>query len=179
MTTNAFAKFLGYPRSETLYQIKRGNYGISMKLADRIVARFPEISRLWLLTGEGDMFGSDDTRSVAVPYYDEDVRRGLTIADRLEPCSQIVVPAVVRCDLAMRLDDGCAPDTTHIVLLQRCEGETPVAGEYAVLCEGDEGDEGGVRLLRAEEAGRDGRCPGHVICRITGHILLDGFRRQP
>lgn len=59
MTTNCFAKQIGLARAETLYQIKRGHYGISRGLAARIVNRFPEIDKLWLLTGEGQMFKGD------------------------------------------------------------------------------------------------------------------------
>ena len=53
MTTNYFARYIGLPRGENLYQIKRGNNGISRDVAERIVAKFPEIDLLWLLTGNG------------------------------------------------------------------------------------------------------------------------------
>ena len=55
MTTNAFARHIGLPRGENLYQIKRGNNGVSLDLANRIVAKFSEVSKLWLLTGDGPM----------------------------------------------------------------------------------------------------------------------------
>lgn len=55
MTTNGFARHIGLPRGENLYQIKRGNNGVSQDIANRIVAKFPEINKLWLLTGEGQM----------------------------------------------------------------------------------------------------------------------------
>ena len=42
-----------------LYQIKRGNNGVSLDVADRIVAKFPEVSKLWLLTGDGQMINGD------------------------------------------------------------------------------------------------------------------------
>lgn len=54
-TVNAFAKYIGLTRGENLYQIKRGNNGISKDVADRICAKFPQVSKLWLLTGEGQM----------------------------------------------------------------------------------------------------------------------------
>lgn len=59
MSTNAFARHIGLPRGENLYQIKRGNNGISIDLADRICKKFPQINKLWLLTGEGKMLLSD------------------------------------------------------------------------------------------------------------------------
>ena len=46
-------------RGENLYQIKRGNNGVSLDVADRIVAKFPEVSKLWLLTGDGQMINGD------------------------------------------------------------------------------------------------------------------------
>lgn len=55
MSTNAFARHIGLPRGENLYQIKRGNNGISVDLANRICDKFPQVSKLWLLTGDGDM----------------------------------------------------------------------------------------------------------------------------
>ena len=51
MSTNYFARYIGLARGENLYQIKRGNNGISLNVADRIVSKFPQIDKLWLLTG--------------------------------------------------------------------------------------------------------------------------------
>ena len=48
MTANAFARHLGLPRGENLYQIKRGNNGISYDLARRIHAQYPNYSLSWL-----------------------------------------------------------------------------------------------------------------------------------
>ena len=64
MTTNAFARHIGLPRGENLYQIKRGNNGVSLDLANRIVAKFSEVSKLWLLTGDGPMSGLYRRRKV-------------------------------------------------------------------------------------------------------------------
>ena len=61
MSTNAFARHIGLPRGENLYQIKRGNNGLSIHVADMICEKFPEIDELWLLTGKNDMFLSADT----------------------------------------------------------------------------------------------------------------------
>ena len=56
MSTNRFAAHIGLKHTETLYRIKRGLNGISKSMADRIVSYYPEISKGWLLTGEGYMF---------------------------------------------------------------------------------------------------------------------------
>ena len=58
MTTNAFARHIGLPRGENLYQIKRGNNGVSLDLANRIVAKFSEVSKLWLLLSNKDNLGA-------------------------------------------------------------------------------------------------------------------------
>ena len=63
MSTNRFALSIGLKRSENLYQIKRGNFGISKELARLITVKYPEISRLWLLTGDGEML---NTRQISV-----------------------------------------------------------------------------------------------------------------
>lgn len=52
LSANSFAKAIGLKRSENLYQIKRGKNRISLELARRIHACYPEYSMGWLLTGE-------------------------------------------------------------------------------------------------------------------------------
>lgn len=59
MTTNGFALHIGLCRGENLYQIKRGNNGVSFDVADRIATKFPQVSKLWLMTGEGQMINGD------------------------------------------------------------------------------------------------------------------------
>lgn len=59
MTANAFARHIGLPRGENLYQIKKGNNGISLDVATRICQHYPEIDKLWLLTGDGQMLRDD------------------------------------------------------------------------------------------------------------------------
>lgn len=48
---NVFATELGLKRSENLYQIKRGTYGISKNLAAMIVRKYPAFSYDWLING--------------------------------------------------------------------------------------------------------------------------------
>ena len=64
MSTNYFALgHIGLARGENLYQIKRGNNGISLDVADRIVSKFPQVDKLWLLTGgRADVRRGADTR---------------------------------------------------------------------------------------------------------------------
>ena len=75
MTSNSFAMQIGLTRCENLYQIKRGNFGITRDLADRITTHFPEISRTWLLTGAGHMLMSQSKDGNNIPYYDFEVEQ--------------------------------------------------------------------------------------------------------
>jgi len=52
MSVNAFALHIGLPRSENLYQIKKGNHGISKALAEQINRFYPSFSVGWLLSGD-------------------------------------------------------------------------------------------------------------------------------
>ena len=170
MTTNAFAKHIGLLRGENLYQIKRGSYGISLKLATRICEKFPEISKLWLLTGEGDMLCTGEFLSIAVPYYDEDVLRAMPVMTSLTPVSEIVVPKFARCDFAMRYDGGEAGATT-ILLLRRCSSRQADGGEYVAV-------EGGTASLVTVEAGRRTDAPNGIVCEITGRLVIKEHSRR-
>ena len=137
MTTNAFARHIGLARGENLYQIKRGNNGISLKLAERIVQIYPEIDRLWLLTGEGVMLREAEPCAVAVPFYDVDLTEGLHRLSELKSACSLLVPPVGECDLAIcyRGEDMSprVPAGT-IVLLKKIDKEALIEGAtYAVV----------------------------------------------
>lgn len=51
-SVHQFARVLGLKRSENLYQIKKGNHGISKNLATTINRIFPAYSVGWLVSGE-------------------------------------------------------------------------------------------------------------------------------
>lgn len=72
-TTNSFALHIGLARGENLYQIKRGNNGISMDVAKRIHELHPEYSISWLMCGECEPSSiiADGNQIVRIPlYYD-------------------------------------------------------------------------------------------------------------
>ena len=59
---NSFSKNIGLKRSQNLYDIRDGKVkNISFELASLITVKFPEISRTWLLTGDGDMLLKKET----------------------------------------------------------------------------------------------------------------------
>ena len=122
MSTNRFALSIGLRRSENLYQIKRGNFGISKELARLICQKYPMISRLWLLTGEGQMLeGKASADSVldtikaldgSVPFYNIDALQVLKEdADKLKPHNYLVIPALKDCDFAAQCSgNSMAPE---------------------------------------------------------------------
>lgn len=69
MSINAFARCIGLSRGENLYQIKKGNNGISRDLANRIINYYPQINFSWLVTGEGAMT-IDGKSETGIPFYD-------------------------------------------------------------------------------------------------------------
>lgn len=101
MTTNYFARYIGLNRSENLYQIKRGNNGISLDLAQRISDKFPEINIGWLMSGIGEMFVRESTYGGQIPYYEEDVERSVTQVEELDPKYYILLPREIDCEFAM------------------------------------------------------------------------------
>ena len=71
MTINSFARYVGLPRGENLYQIKRGNYGVSLGVAKKIHAKFPQYPISWLMHGEAESAATPegDAFVVRIPVY--------------------------------------------------------------------------------------------------------------
>lgn len=55
---NKIAEECGLNNAQTLYDIKNGKHGISKDVAETISNKYLNISKQWLLTGEGDMLSS-------------------------------------------------------------------------------------------------------------------------
>lgn len=58
---NRVAEECGINNAQTLYDIKNGKHGISKDIADKISSRYLNISKQWLLTGEGEMLVEDSS----------------------------------------------------------------------------------------------------------------------
>ena len=136
MTTNYFARYIGLPRGENLYQIKRGNNGISRDVAERIVAKFPEIDLLWLLTGNGQMFSGGRQLGTQIPFYRADAELQIMQTGKLRPECDLVIPMLADCDLAMlytgRVMGHVTPAGT-IVLLKKWPTDAIIPGEEYVI----------------------------------------------
>lgn len=137
MTTNFFAHHIGLPCGENLYQIKRGNNGISRDVAERIVIKFPDISKAWLLTGEGSMFANESSVASQIPYYGVEVETALAGGGLGVPDFQMFVPQVGDCDFAMVYNGramGRVTPSGTILFLKKCATDAIIPGdEYVVV----------------------------------------------
>lgn len=100
LSTHAFAMELGLKRSENLYRVRREKNGVSRKLAETIVLRYPEINMLWLFTGEGQMFSIDKTTVT--------LKKQISIYENLknttDPIFSVESALFLDCDLGVRLN---------------------------------------------------------------------------
>lgn len=102
-SVSALAREIGLNRSEILYRIRRGKNGISKELAELITARYPNICKGWLLTGEGEMLLSDAASSQrrSIPYYKADVSQVLS-GESPKSDYNILTGVFFDCDFAAR-----------------------------------------------------------------------------
>ncbi len=137
MTINYFALHIGLTRSENLYRIKRGDNGISRDLANRIVNTFPEIDRVWLLTGVGHMLLSDGNHGEQIPYYADELETVLADIGAKTPSYYVYMPAVNCCDIAVRNSSRAMCEASWAamdVFLKKVEPSQIIpGGEYAVV----------------------------------------------
>lgn len=134
MSINAFARCIGLSRGENLYQIKKGNNGISRELARRIVDYYPQISFSWLMTGEGAMY-VDGKSATGIPFFNcscpEDIHR---IANG-EPDGYVAMPGLEDCCAVIahnwRDKDGF-PEGSYI-FLHRMDNRYVRMGQYFLI----------------------------------------------
>lgn len=91
---------VGYERPQAFYDVMSGKTKkISPTMVDRIISVYPEISHIWLLTGEGEMLkntsetanndGSNAVSGKIIPFYDADAVAGYDYAVTMEPAKQV------------------------------------------------------------------------------------------
>lgn len=136
MSANSFGKHIGLVRSESLYQIKAGRFGISHNLAKRITEKFPEISLGWLLSGEGDML-NDSAPMLTIPYYDQDIAACRSMdSEHLRPSTLLTMPMIEQCDCAFRSFDSAINDDImagSIVFLKKTDSKAIIPGRFYVI----------------------------------------------
>lgn len=167
LSVNSFALSIGLHRSENLYQIKRGNHGISRELAGMISSKYPQISKAWLLTGEGDMFTREALQRISIPFYDADVEKFILQRRKPAPRGYISVPTVDDAEFAgmyfgRAMGDAVPPGS--VVMLKKVSPDNLVpGGDYLVV--GDNAamlrrvrrnvDSGKLRLMPIDEVNFD------------------------
>lgn len=138
LSVNSFALSIGLNRGENLYQIKRGNNGISAELARMISAKYPQISRAWLLLGEGDMFTDNAVQRVSVPFYHLDIEKyDSSESGRHHNPSYVSLPTLRDVDFGAVYFGramGDAIPTGSMVLVKKTEPENLIpGGDYLVV----------------------------------------------
>lgn len=152
LSVNAFAESIGLKRAENLYQIRKGNNGISHILSESIVKKHPEINKLWLLTGEGVMLLDKSVvinRFIegGVPFYNIDIN---VIDDEQlnRPLYHINVPAFHGADFAaLCTSSAMSPDIPNgaTVIFKACDIKDAILGEtYLIVSKGFNG----MRIIR-------------------------------
>lgn len=109
LSINKFANNIGLKRSENLYRIKNNKNSISKDLAELITKKYCNVSKSWLLTGEGTMYkdldnaekGIKEINYKKIPFYGS-ITYDSTLKDiKLStPMYYIDVPSIATCDLA-------------------------------------------------------------------------------
>ncbi|MEG0724698.1 MAG: S24 family peptidase [Mucinivorans sp.] len=141
-STNKFALGIGLKRSENLYQIKRGAFGISKELSSLITKRYPQISRSWLITGEGQMLTGAAAAGIdpetAVPFYNIDATQIPSIdLQTIAPRFFLSVPSVTKADFAAQCSgNSMVPEIPNgsIVILKKADIDTFLPGSpYMVV----------------------------------------------
>ncbi len=136
MSINHFAHHIGLPRGQNLYQIIKGYNDISRNVANMIVDHFPEISLLWVLTGEGDMFSSSQSANAEKFFYNLDVESNIRDIETLDKSTPIILPPIVEYDLAMTYTGrAMRPNfpANCVVLLKKILPDMIIPGDECVV----------------------------------------------
>lgn len=134
---NGFAMQIGLNRAENLYHIRKGNYGISEDLADRIIKQDPNIDRTWLLSGVGSMLKSDALQQESVPFYLDEMEESLPMIAHIQPSGTLQLPYKTNCDIVIRSFSKSMSDTISAaqdLFLKRIDvGDVVQGNEYVLI----------------------------------------------
>ncbi|MBO5732437.1 MAG: helix-turn-helix transcriptional regulator [Alistipes sp.] len=141
ITLNRLATLLGMSRVEGLYNIKRGNYGISPDLANRLCELFPQLDRTWLLSGVGSMLLGDKVDTAQRPYYRCMVEECILNLNELKHSGLVSMPCITGYDFVMRSSSRAMCDKQCAVsdlFLRSVEIDEIVQGnEYVLIVDGE------------------------------------------
>ena len=101
-----------------LNQAKRGKSDLGSKAIDKILSKYQDLSRVWLLTGEGSMLSQPATSSprLPVPVYDIDVTCGLTETRTYSDMpleGSIDIPSIIRNAIVVPSHGASILQTVH------------------------------------------------------------------
>lgn len=136
-TAHGFAMSIGLARSENIYHIKRGNFGISEDLAERIVKCYPEINPTWLLSGIGNMLRDSEPKRTTAPFFEGDIRAILRSYNDVPPNGTYQLPYDCDSDIVIRTVSKAMviPGTAATDLfLKQSKADEIVQGNEYVIC---------------------------------------------
>lgn len=141
ISTNKFALSIGLKRSENLYQIKRGAFGISKELSSLITQKYPQINRAWLLTGDGQMLTGAAAAGIdpetAVPFFNIDATQLQDLdLKSTSPRFFLSIPSVSKADFAAQcMGNSMVPEIPNgsIVVLKRVDIDTFLPGSSYLI----------------------------------------------
>ncbi len=136
LSVHSFAMSVGLNRSETMYQIRRGQIGISRNVAEMVTNRYPEYSKIWLMTGCGPKYTNPAIIHTHIPFYNGD----LSSIDKINvvaPEYYLFLPMAGHVDIAITYHgDDMLPSIPNgtVLLLRRIEPDAIVFGKEYVVC---------------------------------------------
>ena len=138
LTINSFARYVGLPRGENLYQIKRGNYGVSLGVAKKIHAKFPQYPISWLMHGEAESAATPegDAFVVRIPVYRDSSVAEFPPKEVPERYLLLSAEEARGAQIALCTDDQFGTVLQHwLVLLREPDGEVINGRVYFVMTE--------------------------------------------
>lgn len=182
INAKVFSEELGYMRPQIIYDIQKGKTKrISEELASKIVSVFPDISKSWLLAGEGEMLKSEAQQSASLPateksriryWVDVDATAGgLTMFEDnpMSRCIEMSIPEFGDCTDAVNLHgDSMFPlfkSGQIIILKEWVESFIDFGNVYLVITKS------GNRMVKYLRKGSDA---AHVLC-VSENPAFDPF----
>lgn len=82
LNVKSFSEKIGLDRPQAIYDIRKGKTSsITEGMANKIISVFPEISRIWILTGEGSMLQEHEEKAAAAEDGKGEVSRLLGVIE--------------------------------------------------------------------------------------------------
>jgi len=113
LNVNSFSTECGYSSSTTIWRIINDNKKPSKPTIDKICARFKNVNKEWLLTGQGSMFFNqesfDDLTVTAKQVIDKLENQSENITSKIKTQTEdtlntLIVPKMLRHDLVTKAD---------------------------------------------------------------------------